>query len=290
MNVRTWQELVKSPGGLRVSTEVKQIERTSEGTKILFLASTGIVDRDGESIDPMGWEWNEQKLPNQLYGHDSRTPENWIGKGIEVRKDSSGLYFGCMLFDKAPTATADLARQMAWIAENHLDAISCSVGFMPKKWRDPNGQVYTIDQPGASYPWSTAGRKYLAQELLENSIVPIPSNIEALALTVRSLIARAGGPPEAPITLSTYEEHVASVLAKSAELSALLAKTQELAPEDTTPEYDAAWLALGVKHVISRPSRKAGAVVSRADLDTLTSAKDAMTAFVATARPAEEAA
>lgn len=298
MSLKTWAEITNA-GGLKVATEVSDLTRAKDnrGTIVVYRASTGIRDRDQESISVKGdglgkgWLWNETKLPAHLFGHDSRTAENWIGKGLRVWTSEDGLYYETELFDKSPSPVADIARQIAWIAEEHKDALSSSVGFMPRKWVDPNGQLYTSENPGNSYPWSTPGRRYVEQELLEHSAVPVPSLIESLAVQVRGLIARAGGPTPPLPEPETLEQFVAQAVERAAELERFLAKATDLLPEDTTPEYDAAWLRLGgVKHAIPRPSRKAGAVVAREALATLTSAKDAMTAFVASATPAEEAA
>jgi hypothetical protein len=295
---KTWTEITKA-GGLKLATEVRDFTRAKDGkgTIVVYRASTGIRDRDDESISikgdglGRGWVWNESKLPAHLFGHDSRTAQNWIGKGTRVWTAEDGLYYETELFDKSPSPIADIARQIAWIAEEHPDALSSSVGFQPLKWRDPNGQIYSVDNPGASYPWGTPGRRYVEQELLEHSAVPVPSNIESLAIAVRGLITRAGGPPEAePSEPETLEQFVALAIERAAELERFLAKANDLLPEDTTPVYDADWLRIGVKHPISRPSQKAGAALSREQFDRLTSAKDAMTAFVASATPAEEAA
>lgn len=181
---KTWAEALPQ---LKVATAIKDISDSAAGTRIAFLASTPVRDRDQEEIDSDGWHWKSGALPNQFYCHDTRSPEHWIGKGVRIEKSSDGLLYETELFDKSPSPMAEVARQVAWIARTHPDAMRCSVGFLPDEWIDPNGSKHSRENPGNSPPWSLPGRRYVRQELLENSVAPVPSNFEALQIAVRGM-------------------------------------------------------------------------------------------------------
>src|SRR5688572_18707005 len=244
---KSWSEVQSQR--IRAVSEMTDISKNKEGTRIVYRASMTVRDRDLEEIDVAGWKWNENKLPAHLFAHNSRDAEHWIGKGVRVWKDPTGLYYEALLFDESPSPVADVARQVAWIAREHPDALSCSVGFIPHKWRDPDGRVFTLEAPGNSYPWSVPGRKYLEQELIENSTVPVPSLIEAIAVGVRSLIRRSeeddegedggAGAGEVPPPPKTEEEPEPAVAA--------------LIPTET--DFEKGWRALGIEPPKKTPSK-----------------------------------
>lgn len=276
---KSWADLTTAPEHkIAVLTVMKDISRGSEGTTILFRASTPVVDRDREQLMPIGWKWRTP-LPNQLYGHDPKVSENFIGKGNRVWKDEEALWYETVLFDKSPSSKGDLARHIAWIAETYPEALTSSVSFAPLKWQDPDGRTFTIDAPGNSRPWSTPGRKYLEQELLENSIAPVASNFEALAVQVRSLIKRGG--------VFIPDNDIAPTPPALEPMAQMKALADSLGIPLEIVENDPAWAALGVKHPVSRPIAKVGAVLSRANLDRLQQIASLATEVIASATPAE---
>ena len=138
--------------------DVKRLdERTFE-----FTASTEDIDRDGENIIASGWDLkNFKKNPVIMYGHDyrglpiGRSPKVWIENGSlknRVEFPPDGIY-----------DFADIVRRL--VDAGYLKAES--VGFIPIEWEDGDG---------AKGP----KRSYKKAELLEISIVPIPSNPNAL--------------------------------------------------------------------------------------------------------------
>lgn len=279
---KTWQEV---KGGLiRAVSEITDISKTGEGTKILYRASMTVRDRDLEVIDVAGWKWNTTKLPPHLFAHNSRDPESWIGKGLRVWKDATGLYYEGLLFDESPSPIADVARHVAWIAREHTDALSCSVGFIPHKWVDPDGRTFTIDAPGNSFPWGVPGRKYLEQELIENSAVPVPSLIEALAIEVRGLIVRAGLEEE-----ETDETPDPGETDPPTDEAGSTAPPEPPVPSDPPAEeteFEKGWRALGIEPPqVVRPT-KAGAVLSREQVDRLKEVQGFLAEFLASATPA----
>jgi HK97 family phage prohead protease len=139
--------------------EVKKIsERSYE-----FTASNATQDRDGEVIDPLGWDLkNFKKNPVIMYAHDYRTlpigraSRVWVSEGKELKN----------VVEFPPEGTYEFAD----IVERLVDTgylKTESVGFIPKKWEDGDGE-------------KSPRRTYTKQELLEISIVPVPSNPDAL--------------------------------------------------------------------------------------------------------------
>ena len=139
--------------------EVKKLsERTYE-----FTASTSEQDRDGEVIDALGWDLrNFKKNPVIMYAHDYRTLP--VGRAPRVWVSHDGKLRNTVEFP--PEGTYEFAD----IVERLVDTgylRTESVGFIPKKWEDGDGE-------------KAPKRTYTRQELLEISIVPVPSNPDAL--------------------------------------------------------------------------------------------------------------
>jgi len=129
-----------------------------------FTASTSDIDRDGEVIDVKGWDLkNFKKNPVIMYGHDykslpiGRAPRVWVSKEGNLKNTVQFPPEGTYEF-------ADVAHRL--VDAGYLKTES--VGFMPKEWEDGDG---------VKAPYRT----YKKQELLEISIVPVPSNPFALA-------------------------------------------------------------------------------------------------------------
>lgn len=139
--------------------EVKKLEgRTYE-----FTASTSAQDRDGEVIEALGWDLgNFKKNPVIMYAHDYRTlpigraPRVWVSKDGELKNTVEFPPEGTYEF-------ADIVERL--VDTGYLKTES--VGFLPRKWEDGDGE-------------KSPRRTYTKQELLEISIVPVPSNPDAL--------------------------------------------------------------------------------------------------------------
>jgi len=125
-----------------------------------FTISTGSVDRDHDTIDPNGWKLdNYRKNPVVLFGHQSRQPPIGKAAAVDVR---SGSLKADVVF--AEPGTYDLADTVRGLVDQDI-LRATSVGFIPLKW------VFDEQRGGVDYS---------EQELYEFSIVPIPSNPEAL--------------------------------------------------------------------------------------------------------------
>ena len=129
-----------------------------------FVISTERSDRMGDVITVAGWDLKEyKKNPVVLFGHASRVPP--IGKAFNVRKEEGVLKATAefMSEDISPFAYSIFRMYQ----EGFLKAVS--VGFIPHKW-----ERMTDDED------NFVGYKFLKQELLEFSAVPIPANPDAL--------------------------------------------------------------------------------------------------------------
>ena len=135
-----------------------------ESRVIRFAGSTGDMDRDGEVIEPRGWDIkNYKKNPVFLWGHSHSQPP--IGRTIKIEKTDSALVFDVEFPTEDIYPFADTIFKL--YKNNYLNAVS--VGFIPKEWKDGNPDDKT--QPR---------RRFLKQELLELSGCSIQSNYNAV--------------------------------------------------------------------------------------------------------------
>lgn len=120
------------------------------------IASTGREDRDGDTINPLGWDLTAYKNnPIMLWGHNPYTPP--VGKAFNLRVEGGQLRFD---FTMASTPMAQELTEL--IKDGFLNTFS--VGFIPKEFGDVLNGGYTFNK----------------QELLEISLVSIPSNVDAM--------------------------------------------------------------------------------------------------------------
>ncbi len=139
---------------------------------IRFVASTEAVDRYGDIVRADGWRLdNYRRNPIVLFGHYHDTP---VGTAPEVEVKSKALHIGIKLAEAGTSQVVDYVR--ALVAQGVLRAVS--VSFLPIKWTE------RYDESGGRK--SFVGYEFLEHELLENSIVSVPANQEALRIA-RSL-------------------------------------------------------------------------------------------------------
>ena len=125
------------------------------------IASTADVDRDGEVIDPQGWDLdNYMKNPIILWAHNYTDLP--IGVAEKIEKSETGLIIKGKFASKEANPKAEQVRRL--YEEGIQKAVS--VGFIPRE-RDGNND-----------------RLITKAELLELSFVPVPANPNALALAV----------------------------------------------------------------------------------------------------------
>ena len=132
----------------------------SEGTGADFVLSDGSMDRHGTRINPDGWDLSAFKRnPIALFGHSGGFP---IGKWENVRVEGGKLLGRLVLAARGTSARID---ELASLVEQGI-LRAVSVGF-------------TVIEEG------TRGKSpydFMRQELLEVSLVSVPSNTNALAV------------------------------------------------------------------------------------------------------------
>jgi HK97 family phage prohead protease len=128
--------------------------------------STATPDRVGDTIAPGGWKLdNYTKNPVVLFAHDAQALP--VGKAIATFIDAGGLKQRIEFATKELYPFGDTVGRM--LKAGFLNA--ASVGFRPLKYN------FASDRESSGW-WDPID--YLEQELLENSIVPVPCNPDAV--------------------------------------------------------------------------------------------------------------
>lgn len=150
---------------------------------ITFIASTDGLDRHGTKILPMGIN-TERFDSNPIigWGHDlyggwfsTPDPRNVIGKSVALRRTEKRLETDIEFLGEDVNPNADMIFKM--VKAGAVNAVS--IGFIPRKVE------VEIDSAEREVP------VIALSELLEISVVPIPSNPDALAIA-RGLTLPAG--------------------------------------------------------------------------------------------------
>lgn len=136
-----------------------------ESRTVDFVVSTGAVDRDGDTISPQGFLLdNYRKNPVVLFGHDQHQPP--VGKAVSIEADTKSLRSRAEFAPREVYTFSDTIFQL--VANDYLNAVS--VGFIPREYKfvdeDRGGMFMPMDITSA--------------DLMEYSVVPVPSNPEAL--------------------------------------------------------------------------------------------------------------
>ena len=155
-------------------SEVKGIE--GQDRVLAFTISTGVIDRDGDTIAVDGWDLsNFQENPVVLFAHDYGS--------LPVARALETCIEGGRLRSRAEFTPRDLYPFGYLVYEMYREGFirASSVGFRPKTWARNN-------ERGGWMPTD-----FQTQELLEWSCVPVPANPEAL------MAAKASGLDMAPM-------------------------------------------------------------------------------------------
>jgi len=135
-----------------------------------WIISTAARDRMGDTIAVDGWDLaNFRKGGSILYGHNREFTDGLpIGKPLAVWPEKNALHLTMQHTSHEENPLG--AQVFALVRGGFLR--SNSVGFRPTEWdfSDPDDMFSGID--------------FKKQELLEDSIVPVPANPEALLQTV----------------------------------------------------------------------------------------------------------
>lgn len=228
-------------------------ETEGGGTVATFVLSSLSADRDGERISPDGWVTPAKQI-SVLADHDYKVRQV-VGKVVKTWTDGD-RYMGDVEFaDNVPEN--DLARfTVAMLKAGFLGP--GSVGFMPLAWNDPDGKSYTRENPGP-YWGSLPGRLYTKQELLEFSMVAVGSNRDAMLVGMRAFGL------DAPADTSG----AAKGLGADGASTSGPAPDEQIAVEINSEDWLQKFLS---------PSPKAGALLSRAEIDRLKKAKESLAA------------
>ena len=136
------------------------IKAEGEGRTVKFAVSKDTEDRDGDTIKQTGWELtNFKKNPVVPFGHNYKDLP--IAKSLSIEVVKNQLVSVAEFVTREVYPFADTVYQM--LKGGFLNATS--VGFKPLAYEQN-------DERG--------GYDFLKQELLEYSVVPIPSNPDAL--------------------------------------------------------------------------------------------------------------
>ena len=152
--------------------KVFPIERkTVDAEKGIYEAwvSTEDVDRDGDILLADGADTgNYMRNPLVLFGHKYGDAAAVVAKTLEIAVTAGkGIKLTFQFLKRGLSATADLVHDL-W-KEEFLNAMS--VGFIPEKWEKRTNEEGEELERGFLFPkW----------EMLEGSIVTIPSNQDAL--------------------------------------------------------------------------------------------------------------
>lgn len=152
-----------------------QTRAADDGRRVLeIVGTTPALDRDGESITAEGWQLdNYLKNPVVMFGHNY--VDRPVARTVALAKSPEGLVFRIQFPTEEQAGDwfgfSDSVYRM--MKSGFINA--SSVGFMPLEWADGDGD-------GKSAP----RRTFTKQDLLELSIVPVPSNPEALRLGLQS--------------------------------------------------------------------------------------------------------
>jgi len=170
----------RSSLGLVAGTRI----RPGDNSRVItFVASTDGLDRHGTKILPMGIN-TERFDSNPIigWGHDlyggwfsTPDPRNVIGRSLSLRKTEKRLETDIEFLGADVNPNADMIFKM--VKAGAVNAVS--IGFIPRKVE------VEIDEAEREVP------VIAASELLEISVVPIPSNADALAIA-RGLSLPAG--------------------------------------------------------------------------------------------------
>jgi HK97 family phage prohead protease len=162
-SVKTGKQKAKT--GVRFVGASQDVVASAESRTVTFVFSDNSVDRYGDTIDARGWVLDNYKSnPIALFGHDSGSVENVIGRAHNVRIEGQRLLGDIEFMEASVNPTAEAVYQM--VKGGFLKTVS--VGFAPLEWTLTKDKT----RPG--------GVDFKKQELLEISIVPIPANPNAL--------------------------------------------------------------------------------------------------------------
>ncbi len=148
--------------GVAADAVAKNVAAKETSGLVTFVLSTDDVDRHGDVVSADGWRVEAYlRNPVLLWAHDYRRPA--IGRAVAVWAEPHRL------LAKMEFAPGAFAQEVAALYEYGFQW-GVSVGFRPIRWEERRD----------SHNGKFLGLRYLEQELLEVSAVPVPANRNAL--------------------------------------------------------------------------------------------------------------
>lgn len=201
---------------IRKLCEVKVLEKRKDGGRIII--NTASADRDRDRVMPSGAAVEDYlRNPIVQWGHNYRDPWATVGKTTSLEKEAGGLIAEFELRPAANDQDPQNIIRLLWEGEWIRTA---SIGFIPK----------------AGKPNELGGTDFSAWDLLEWSLVPIPSNQDALRLAVKGLLPEPTDPPEPPRPPEQKRGRVLSAKNQQRIEAARDALNEVLAQLEQTPE------------------------------------------------------
>jgi hypothetical protein len=152
---------------IRKLCEVRVLEKRKDGGRIVI--NTASVDRDRDRVMPSGaLVENYLRNPIVQWGHNYRDPWATVGKTTLLEKEVGGLIAE---FELRPAANDQDPQNIIRLLWDGEWIRTSSIGFIPREGK----------------PNELGGMDFSSWELLEWSLVPIPSNQEALRLAVTGI-------------------------------------------------------------------------------------------------------
>lgn len=146
--------------------EIKAVADDERG--IQFSISSAAVDRDRDTLAVEGWQLaNYRKNPVVQWAHDYKSLP--VARATKVFTEDNKLKAIDHFVERDVYPFADTVLQM--VKHRYLNATS--VGFLPIKYQ-------RVDPESEQGPERAGGIDFTKHELLEHSVVPVPSNPEAL--------------------------------------------------------------------------------------------------------------
>lgn len=155
-------------------------EQFNKDRTVTFIASTNDIDRHTTRLNQDNWRLDNFKAnpiigyQHNVYGDEmcqKATPDDIIGKGKNIRVEDGQLLID---IEFKPEGRSELADKVAEdVRDGYLNAVS--VGFVPVG----SGRMVEEEDGREVYHFS-------GQELLELSVVNIPSNASALKKSLRN--------------------------------------------------------------------------------------------------------
>jgi hypothetical protein len=141
----------------------------------VFILSTGALDRDGETVDPHGGDFEDyRKNPVVIFNHNTDD----LPIGISAEPDGKlaiweGEHDGKpALFGRAYFSSANPKGQLVFDMVKEGTLRGCSISFMP------------LGEPTVN---AVGGKHYSKWKLLEWSVCPVGSNPDAIKLKLKGL-------------------------------------------------------------------------------------------------------